>query len=1010
MLVFFALQSTTVNALITKKLLVIGIDGCRADAITPALAPTITALLPNSTYSFTGLTSTVTMSCVGWSNMCTGVWPTKHNIMNSSNDFSMNNYAQWPDFFTYIERSNTALNTASFCNWGPLNTYLYHTDYEVNTATYSDAITTQNAVTYITNNNPDALLVDLDEVDHAGHAASFDPANATYAAAVTTADGQVASLINAVKARPTYANEDWLIIITTDHGGNGTSGHGNGSLAERRVWTVINGGTATQNNNIANTSTTAYSIANSVNFNGTGNYLKATNKTAFNFGISQDFSIECKVKISTISGDPCVISNQNWNNGINKGFSLYVQNGLWYFNMGDGVNKARIVGSPIADGMWHTLTATIDRDKYIAIYQDGVFIGSVICDNIGDITSGLELAIAQDGTTTYGSKLNGSVGDVRVWNKALSANEISQWYNQTISSLHPSYNTLNAYWKLDDGTGATATDSKGTNHLLYNGGPSSVAVVWNGLTNSTTPTFDNAMKMVDIAVTALDHFSLRPLNLDGKSLLPSTGITAPVANFSTDITTVSKNNSVTFTNTATNNPTSVSWSFPGGTPSTSVDANPIIKYTTPGTYDVIMTATNAGGTDTKTSLGLITVTNTSVQNTLNFDGTSNYILLPKVSQFLFAKANFTIEAWIKPATQTSDPAIISDKDWDSGANVGYALYQKSGAIKFNISDGTTRINGTNDIVVVPTTAFVADKWIHIAITVNRAGNIVTYLNGIAQTTVSCTTMLNSVNTYLNPRIADDGEGNYVPKWKGQIDEVRIWKTERTAAEILNNLMSEIVTPETNPNLVAYYNFNNASGLSLTDQKWDSQGILSGSMTNANWVASGAFRDVIQPAVPTGLSSSNLISTSLTLNWTAATDNVGVTGYKIYNGTTLLTTTTNLTYDVAGLSPNTAYTFNVSAIDAQANESAKATLNVSTSITALKTVESGLIGKVYAEKQTLFIENISGGECEVEIFNALGQKLKTVSLKGGMNSVKVRAAGVYVIKTGSGDELKKVVVK
>jgi chitodextrinase len=58
--------------------------------------------------------------------------------------------------------------------------------------------------------------------------------------------------------------------------------------------------------------------------------------------------------------------------------------------------------------------------------------------------------------------------------------------------------------------------------------------------------------------------------------------------------------------------------------------------------------------------------------------------------------------------------------------------------------------------------------------------------------------------------------------------------------------------------------------------------------------------------PTSLAASGTTTTSTNLSWTASTDNVAVTGYNVYNGTTLLTTVTGLTYTVAGLSASTAY--------------------------------------------------------------------------------------------------------
>ncbi|WP_192895345.1 S-layer homology domain-containing protein [Pelotomaculum sp. FP] len=71
-----------------------------------------------------------------------------------------------------------------------------------------------------------------------------------------------------------------------------------------------------------------------------------------------------------------------------------------------------------------------------------------------------------------------------------------------------------------------------------------------------------------------------------------------------------------------------------------------------------------------------------------------------------------------------------------------------------------------------------------------------------------------------------------------------------------------------------------------------------------------------------LTASDVGRTGLTLSWSGATDNVGVTGYNVYQGDSLLTTTpvTGNSYDVSGLSAGTEYTFTVQAVDAAGNES------------------------------------------------------------------------------------------
>ncbi|MDK8179526.1 lytic polysaccharide monooxygenase [Paenibacillus sp. UMB4589-SE434] len=78
-----------------------------------------------------------------------------------------------------------------------------------------------------------------------------------------------------------------------------------------------------------------------------------------------------------------------------------------------------------------------------------------------------------------------------------------------------------------------------------------------------------------------------------------------------------------------------------------------------------------------------------------------------------------------------------------------------------------------------------------------------------------------------------------------------------------------------------------------------------------------------PTAPAALNSTGSTSTSVSLAWNASTDNVGVTGYNVYNGSNLVAVVSGstLNYTVNGLTSNTAYTFSVKAVDAAGNVSA-----------------------------------------------------------------------------------------
>ncbi|NER15618.1 endonuclease [Spongiivirga citrea] len=108
---------------------------------------------------------------------------------------------------------------------------------------------------------------------------------------------------------------------------------------------------------------------------------------------------------------------------------------------------------------------------------------------------------------------------------------------------------------------------------------------------------------------------------------------------------------------------------------------------------------------------------------------------------------------------------------------------------------------------------------------------------------------------------------------------------------------------------------------------------------------GGSTDVEAPSAPANLVASNVTQTTVDLTWDAATDNVGVTSYQIFNGTTLVDTSTTTSYTVSNLTANTAYTFTVKAVDAAFNASAESNVaNVTTleDTTPPVTGDAGLI--------------------------------------------------------------------
>lgn len=97
------------------------------------------------------------------------------------------------------------------------------------------------------------------------------------------------------------------------------------------------------------------------------------------------------------------------------------------------------------------------------------------------------------------------------------------------------------------------------------------------------------------------------------------------------------------------------------------------------------------------------------------------------------------------------------------------------------------------------------------------------------------------------------------------------------------------------------------------------------------------QDTQAPTVPSGATIGSVTATTVQVSWTGSTDNVGVTGYRVYRGSSLVGTTGETGYTDTGLNAGTTYAYRISALDAAGNASAQSTaVEATTSLVATGT--------------------------------------------------------------------------
>ena len=252
-----------------KKVVFIIVDGIAADMLKSNATPHLDAIALDGGYTEAyvggmknGYSQTPTISAVGYNSLLTGVWANKHNVWG--NEIKDPNY-NYPTIFRIYKDQFPEAKTAIFSTWLDNRTKLvgdelpqtkhlkidYAFDgFELDTTQFPhdlkreyikniDAHVAKEASRYIKTEAPDLSWVYLEYSDDMGHGYGDSP---QLSAAIQFEDSLIGSIYEAVKYRENNHNEEWLFLVTTDHGRSASDGKGHGGQSdrERSTWIVTN--------------------------------------------------------------------------------------------------------------------------------------------------------------------------------------------------------------------------------------------------------------------------------------------------------------------------------------------------------------------------------------------------------------------------------------------------------------------------------------------------------------------------------------------------------------------------------------------------------------------------------------------------------------------------------------------------------------------------------------------------------------------------------------------------
>ena len=504
-----------------KKVLFIGIDGFVWKTISATNTPNLHELMKNSYVSTNALAEVPTISGNGWAALLTGVGLAKHQ--SPDNSFSNTNFGNYPTFFHEIKKQHPELKTASVVVWNPINDNIISEDditSKINASNDEDA--EHKAINEIIANNTDVLFVHFDDVDHAGHANTYHPTVEKYRNAVKNADARVGRLLAAVKSRPTYKQEDWLIVVSTDHGG-GTS-HGGSSYVERNAFIIVNNSRIqpqiVQGEPQETVENTDYPIT-TIDFKN-GIYGELPQLKTLDLNENGSFTIEFRVRATSSTGDPVIIGNKSWADGKNKGIIIANNKGFIKANFGDGTSKrADIEAIDLKDQKWHHVSVVVDRNtKKIAMYDAGELVVEGNINNVGDLQSELAFSLGQDAFGNYG--FSGNIAEFRIFKSALTARMIKDYSLVSLNENHPKVKDLVLYTKGNEGSGANYTGSLGMPNIVLKA-KEDAPLHWSAQNDpivKKTIDYNGAPYLFSVPPTILNFLGLQiPANYDGKSLV-----------------------------------------------------------------------------------------------------------------------------------------------------------------------------------------------------------------------------------------------------------------------------------------------------------------------------------------------------------------------------------------------------------------------------------------------------------------------------------------------------------
>ncbi|MBE6638823.1 MAG: hypothetical protein E7616_05135 [Ruminococcaceae bacterium] len=740
-----------------KHVIVIGVDGAGA-YFKNAETPFIDQIFQNGAVTYQMLTSNPTISAQCWGSLLHGVTPVFHKLTNSIVENTPYDPASlFPSFFRVIRENNADAKLASFSHWNPINVGIIEDNIGVHkVGGLSDAKLTDEILAYLENNAPTALFIQFDEADSTGHSVGYGTQK--HYEKITEIDSYIGRIFNAYQNKGIL--DDTLFIVTADHGGNGTS-HGGLSDTEKYIMFAARGRTVEkgeiQDAEIRDTAAIVlYALGYSIPDTWTARVPSGLFK-----GVT---AIERPIYVDKNSD-----RYHETEPTPQKGSKDYITN---------FIDEKKLLTYLPFDGNVTDICGGNILENGKLYFIDGYYGKGVALDD-GSVAINNYAPGNKSFTVSMWLKAEDNSGDPSIIsNKDWASGKNKGWILSLRNGKDIRFNAGNGSSRMDADAVLPKNFNEGWMHFLlivdresgkihmsYDFGVMITADIPASLKNAS---FD-AFNTLNLGQDGTGKYDLSlPATMDEFMIFDGALNEAEIASLA-----------AYYHKTVKSGP---AFRHQESTPTPPKDsAQYITNYLKDKTLKNYFTfdenSADAMGNAASTEHGTITYRDGIFGKAAVLD--KGYISL---ADYHPGKDSFSVAFWINTGGVSGDPSILSNKNWQSGANKGWILsLRNTHDIKFNFGNGSTRMDSEQ-----PLPGDYKNGWVYVVLVVDRSANKVmfSYDFGEFETIAIPAGLQNaSADGYDVLNIGQDGTGKLQYALKASIDELMIFDDVLTQDDI-----------------------------------------------------------------------------------------------------------------------------------------------------------------------------------------------------------------------------------